>query len=82
MDTKQQESIFSKNKSNSALEKSMHIIFFLCSLTAIIAVFAITLYMIISGTPAIFKIGIKDMLFNSVWKPTAEVPSFGIAYII
>lgn len=82
MDTKQQESIFSKNKSNSALEKSMHIIFFLCSLTAIIAVFAITLYMIISGTPAIFKIGIKDMLFNSVWKPTAEAPSFGIAYII
>lgn len=82
MDTKQQESIFSKNKSNSALEKIMHIIFFLCSLTAIIAVFAITLYMIISGTPAIFKIGIKDMLFNSVWKPTAEVPSFGIAYII
>ncbi|WP_317368169.1 phosphate ABC transporter permease subunit PstC [uncultured Tyzzerella sp.] len=60
----------------------MHIIFFICSLAAIIAVFAITLYMIISGTPAIFEIGIKDMLFNSVWKPTAEVPSFGIAYII
>ncbi len=81
MDTKQ-ESIFSKSKNKSALEKTMHIIFFICSLAAIIAVFAITLYMIISGTPAIFEIGIKDMLFNSVWKPTAEVPSFGIAYII
>ena len=82
MDTKQQESIFSKNKNNLILEKSMHIIFFICSLAAVIAVFAITLYMVISGTPAIFKIGIKDMLFNPVWRPTAEIPSFGIAYII
>ncbi len=82
MDTSKKESIFSKNKNNSILEKSMHIIFLVCSLVAIIAVFAITIYMIISGTPAIFKIGIKDMLFNTVWKPTAAEPSFGIAYII
>ncbi len=82
MDTNENKSIFSKNKNNAILEKSMHIIFLVCSLAAIIAVFAITIYMIIAGTPAIFKIGIKDMLFNTVWKPTAETPSFGIAYII
>lgn len=82
MDTKQQESIFSKNKNNSTLEIVMQAIFFICSLAAVIAVFAITIYMLISGTPALFKIGIKDMLFNPIWKPTAEVPSFGIAYII
>lgn len=81
MDTKQ-ESIFAKNKNKSILEKTMHIIFFVCSLVAIIAVFAITIYMIISGTPAIFKIGLKEMLFNTVWQPTATEPSFGIAYII
>ncbi len=46
MDTKQQESIFSKNKNNLILEKSMQIIFFICSLVAIVAVFAITLYMV------------------------------------
>ncbi|WP_250277810.1 phosphate ABC transporter permease subunit PstC [[Clostridium] colinum] len=82
MNTKKQESIFSENKNKSILEKSMYIVFLVCSLVAIIAVFAITIYMIISGTPAIFKIGIKDMLFNTVWKPTADIPSFGIAYII
>lgn len=81
MDTKQQ-SIFAKNKNKSILEKTMHIIFFVCSLVAIIAVFAITIYMIISGTPAIFKIGLKEMLFNTIWQPTAIEPSFGIAYII
>lgn len=75
-------SIFSQTKNKSILEQTMKYIFFTCSLFAIISVFAITLYMVISGSPALFKIGIKDMLFNSVWKPTAAEPSFGIAYII
>lgn len=28
------------------------------------------------------KVGIVDMLFNTVWQPTAAEPSFGIAYIV
>lgn len=75
-------SIFSQDKNKFTLELTMRNIFFMCSLFAILAVSAITLYMIIAGTPAIFKIGIKEMLFNTVWAPTAEVPSFGIAYIV
>ena len=82
MDTQKNESIFSKNKNISILEKTMYIIFLLCSLVAVVSVFAITIYMVISGTPAIFKIGIKDMLFNTLWEPTADVPSYGIAYIV
>ena len=38
--------------------------------------------MIISGTPALFKVGILDILFGSVWKPTADPASFGILYVI
>lgn len=82
MDIEKNESIFSKNKSNTVLEKSMYIIFLVCSFVAIVAVFAITIYMIKSGIPAIFKIGIKDMLFSTIWQPTADIPSFGIAYIV
>lgn len=82
MSSKQENSIFSQNKSKSIIETVMYIIFFICSLSAIIAVFAITIYMVVSGTPALFKIGIKDMLFNPVWQPTGDNPSFGIAYII
>lgn len=75
-------SIFLQNKNKSRIETVMQCIFFTCSLFAIVAVFAIAIYMIISGTPALFKIGIKDMLFNPVWSPTSGTPSFGIAYMI
>ncbi len=75
-------SIDGNKRSKALIEKVMEWIFKVCALVAVCAVGAITLYMIISGTPAIFEIGITDMLFNSVWKPTAAEPSFGIAYII
>ncbi len=75
-------SIYSKNKNKSILEEVMKYIFFISSLIAVVSVFAITLYMIISGSPALFKIGIKEMLFSSTWSPDADVPQYGIAYII
>ena len=38
--------------------------------------------MIISGTPALFKVGILEILFGTVWKPAAADPSFGILFVI
>lgn len=76
------DSIISTKKSKSIIEQIMYYIFFTCSIFAILAVFTITFYMIISGTPAIFKLGLKEILFNPVWTPTSSVPSFGILYII
>ena len=78
----EKQSIFSKNANKSRLEQIMKYIFFTCSLVSVISVFAITIYMIISGSPALFKIGLKEMLFNPIWQPTAAEPSFGVAYII
>ncbi len=66
----------------SFMEQLMECVFTLCGLSAVAAVAAITIYMIISGTPAIFKVGITEMLFGTVWAPTAAEPSFGIAYIV
>ena len=57
-------------------------VFVVCGIAAVFAVCAITLYMIIKGTPAIAKVGVSELLFGTQWKPTSEDPSFGIAYII
>jgi len=60
------------------IEKVMNSIFFICGMVTIIAVFTISVYMIVSGIPAIKEIGIKDFLFGQVWKSTAADPQFGI----
>lgn len=70
------------NRSKSFSEEIMKIIFTVCGFAAVAAVAAITIYMLIAGVPAIFKVGIAEMLFGTVWAPTAAEPSFGIAYII
>ena len=69
------------NRSKSFSEEFMKIIFTVCGFAAVAAVAAITIYMLIAGVPAIFKVGIAEMLFGTVWAPTAAEPSFGIAYI-
>lgn len=75
-------SIIGNNKTKSTVEKAAQGIFTLCALMAILAVVSITAYMIINGTPALFKVGIKEILFSTVWKPTAEQPAYGILYVI
>ena len=75
-------SIRSHHDSKSAVEKAAQVIFTVCGFFAVLAVASITLYMLISGTPALFKVGIGDILFQTVWQPTAAEPSFGILYVI
>lgn len=75
-------SIRSHHGSKSAVEKAAQVIFTVCGFFAVLAVASITLYMLISGTPALFKVGIGDILFHTVWQPTAAEPSFGILYVI
>lgn len=53
-----------------------------CAFFAVLAVVSITFYMIWKGTPALFEVGIADILFGTLWQPAAAEPSFGILYII
>ncbi|MDK2808196.1 MAG: phosphate transport system permease protein [Clostridiales bacterium] len=69
-------------KNRSAVERVAEIIFIVCGLAAVLAVASITVYMIICGTPAIFKVGLKEILFSSVWQPTAKIPHYGILNVI
>lgn len=75
-------SIIGNKKNKSAVEKTAQGIFTLCAFIAVLAVVSITVYMIINGTPALFQVGIKEILFGTVWKPTAAEPSYGILYVI
>ncbi len=74
--------IIGNNANKSKVEKTAQIIFTICAFVAVLAVVSITAYMIFNGTPALFKVGLTDILFGTVWKPTAAEPSFGIFYII
>jgi phosphate transport system permease protein len=64
------------------VEYIANIIFTICAFAAVIAVASITIYMIVKGVPAIFKVGLNEILFTTVWKPTAQDPSYGILYVI
>ncbi|MBP3604718.1 MAG: phosphate ABC transporter permease subunit PstC [Lachnospiraceae bacterium] len=75
-------SIVGNSKNKSAVEKMAQGIFTLCAFIAILAVISITVYMIINGIPALLEVGLKELLFGTVWKPTAENPSYGILYVI
>ncbi|MCD7839186.1 MAG: phosphate ABC transporter permease subunit PstC [Erysipelotrichaceae bacterium] len=75
-------SIKSNSKTKSTVEKIAAIIFTCCAVVSIVAVVSITAYMLISGTPALFEVGITEILFSNVWAPTASDPQYGILNII
>ncbi|RGD73195.1 phosphate ABC transporter permease subunit PstC [Anaerofustis stercorihominis] len=57
-------------------------IFLFCAVISIISVVVISLYMIISGFPAVKEIGLFNFLFGTVWNPTGANPSYGILPMI
>lgn len=75
-------SVMGNSRNKAVVEAVAQIIFAICASFAVLAVISITLYMIISGTPTLFKVGIKEILFSSVWKPTAQDAQFGILNVI
>ena len=56
----------------------MHTIFLLCGIVAVGFVLVISVYLIISGVPAMKEIGLTDFLLGQTWAPTASDPSYGI----
>ena len=66
-----------KNNRN-LLEDIIHGIFLLLGLVTIGCVLLITIYLVISGIPAILEIGLIDFLFGDTWASTAAEPEYGI----
>ena len=75
-------SVMGNRKNRAVVETVAQIVFTICAFFAVLAVVSITLYMIISGTPAIMKVGLGEILFGTEWMPTAADPKFGILWVI
>lgn len=65
-------------KKNNRLENIVHGIFLICGLLTVGCVLMITIYLVISGIPAIMEIGLIPFLFGKTWASTAAQPSYGI----
>ncbi|MEG1846992.1 MAG: phosphate ABC transporter permease subunit PstC [Lachnospiraceae bacterium] len=78
----QKHSIIGSHRTQSGIERTAQVVFTICAFFAVLAVASITIYMIMNGIPALTKVGVREILFGTVWKPTAADPSFGILYVI
>ncbi len=67
-----------KKSKRKIVENIIHIIFLILGLVAVGCVLVITIYLIISGIPAIKEIGIINFLFGTEWASTAAEAKFGI----
>ena len=69
-----------KRGGREVMEWLFHLVFLLCGVVAVAFVLFISLYLIVSGLPAIREIGLKDFLLGTTWAPTATTvePSYGI----
>ncbi len=65
-------------KKKNLIENIIHGIFLVLGLVTVGCVLLITVYLIISGIPAIREIGIVDFLFGKEWASTASEPKYGI----
>ena len=65
-------------KTSNLLENIIHGIFLILGLVTVGCVLLITVYLIISGIPAIREIGLIDFLFGDTWASTAAEPKYGI----
>ena len=65
-------------KTNHAFESVIYGVFLVLGLITVGCVLLITVYLIISGIPAIREIGLFKFLFGKTWASTAKTPRFGI----
>ena len=65
-------------KTSNLLENIVHGIFLILGLITVGCVLLITVYLVISGIPAIREIGIISFLFGTKWASTAAEPQYGI----
>ena len=61
-------------KKNRLFENIVHAIFLILGLITVGCVLLITVYLVISGIPAIKEIGLANFLFGKEWASTAAEP--------
>ena len=69
-------------KKKQTMEDVVHGVFLLLGLVTVGCVLLITVYLILSGLPAITKIGLGNFLFGMEWASTASDPKYGIPSVV
>lgn len=67
-----------KKHKRQVMEKVIQIIFLLLGLVTVGCVLMITIFLILSGLPAIKEIGFSEFFFGKRWAPTSGNPEYGI----
>lgn len=67
-----------KAQNNNLIENIIHGVFLVMGLITVGCVLLITVYLVISGIPAIREIGLWEFLLGKVWASTAAEPKYGI----
>ena len=67
-----------RSRSPKSYERCIHGIFLILGFFTVGCVLLITVYLILSGLPAILEIGLIEFMFGSEWASTAAEPKFGI----
>ncbi|NTU76963.1 MAG: phosphate ABC transporter permease subunit PstC, partial [Alphaproteobacteria bacterium] len=67
-------------RNNQVREGAARILFLAAACVSILAVLLITVFLLVSGVPAIAEIGVFKFLFGTVWKPGNDI--FGILPMI
>ncbi len=69
----------SSGTARRGIEKTMHILFLICGIVAIVFVLMISVYLIIAGLPAIREVGLVNFLFGREWDSSHKTdPQYGI----
>lgn len=77
------EGFMMKHQKRKAAEEAVaEMLCTVCAAVALLAVLAISVYMLKSGIPAIRQVGLAEILLGTQWRPTAREPRFGILYVI
>lgn len=63
-------------------ERLIGYLLLVCALVSILSLGLITFFIFEAGLPLIFKVGLRNFLFNATWYPSGKPPQFGIAAMI
>ena len=75
-------SIIGNQKARSAVEQTAEIYFYhLCYFSPFLQSFPLQ-FICFKRYSRLTKVGLTEILFSTVWKPTAADPSYGILYVI
>lgn len=71
-----------KRLSHRPIERGVKILWFLCAISSIIAIFCILGFLLYDAIPAFMDIGLVPFLTGERWDPTSAIPKYGTVPLV